>query len=250
MDWQTLIKQKKVYKMIDLFNSKNLLDPGHGGTDPGAVNNNLGLKESYYTYLICKRIQEGLAKYGINFDLSRGEGQTLDPNPRQALARKYNICISIHLNSTTNKAAHGTESIYQIGNDEGFTLATCIINELVADVGLEKRDIYVKPGTKDPNSNYYFMLRTEPCTSIIVEVLFISNDDEAKKLQNVNYIADQIAQGILKYAGFVEVTVKGKQMPCMGFVKDGLTYYPVRYVADALGLPVTWDETLRRANIG
>ena len=80
-----------------------VIDPGHGGTDPGAVANNL--KEKDYTLLISKYMYDRFKELGIPVALTRDSDVTLssDRRPSEALAKFGNgenvIIISNHINA-------------------------------------------------------------------------------------------------------------------------------------------------------
>lgn len=79
---------------------KIFIDPGHGGTDSGAVGN--GLKEKDLTLKISKKIKEKLANYeNVQIKLSRESDQTLSLPQRTNMANAWgaNYLISVHINA-------------------------------------------------------------------------------------------------------------------------------------------------------
>ena len=110
---------QEVEKMEDI---KIVVDPGHGGTDPGAVAN--GVKEKDLTLMISKYMYERLNELGIPVYITRDSDITLSPSERvsrilNAFGNNENvIVISNHINSNaTPNSAEGAEVIYALRND-------------------------------------------------------------------------------------------------------------------------------------
>ena len=80
-----------------------VIDPGHGGSDPGAVGNDI--KEKDYTLLISKYMYDRFKKLGVPVSLTRNDDITLSPSNRAKKARSFYgdskdvIVISNHLNA-------------------------------------------------------------------------------------------------------------------------------------------------------
>ncbi|WP_060210477.1 glucosaminidase domain-containing protein [Sporosarcina koreensis] len=90
---------REVNGMIKIF-----IDPGHGGTDPGATGN--GLKEKDLTLAISKRIESLLKGYdGVQVRLSRTSDQTLSLKQRTDMANNWgaNYLLSVHINAGGGK---------------------------------------------------------------------------------------------------------------------------------------------------
>ena len=80
-----------------------VIDPGHGGSDPGAVGN--GMKEKDYTLLISKYMYDRFKELGVPVKLTRDSDVTLSPKERTRKARNFYgdskdvVIISNHLNA-------------------------------------------------------------------------------------------------------------------------------------------------------
>ena len=80
-----------------------VIDPGHGGSDPGAVGN--GMKEKDYTLLISKYMYDRFKELGVPVKLTRDSDVTLSPKERTRKARNFYgdskdvVMISNHLNA-------------------------------------------------------------------------------------------------------------------------------------------------------
>jgi len=166
-----------------------IIDPGHGGTDPGAVY--AGYQEKDINLVVAKRIRELLKEY--NPDITREGDVTLDSGPRTAKIRdKYDFCLSIHFNAN---AGNRTECIHSIYSERGKQLAESICQELGQTLGLPQR-VFRREGQ---TGDYYFMHRlTGSTTTVIVECLPI--DTEYRKL-HIENIALAVASG---YRNFIE----------------------------------------------
>lgn len=172
------------------------LDAGHGGKDPGAVNNNLKLKESTITLNVVQKISGLLKKKGINVILTRSKDEyvTLAARCLVANRNKADIFVSVHCNSAANNRAVGIETYcYKVGG-KGEQLAKLIQNNLINATKTLNR------GVKTAN---FYVLRNTVMPAVLTEIGFISNDDEARKLNDNNYqsqIAQAIAEAVLQYA--------------------------------------------------
>lgn len=182
---------------------KVVIDPGHGGTDPGALGN--GLKEKDYTLKISKYMADRFKELGIPVELTREEDITLSPSERTS--RVLNafgndpevIVVSNHLNAG---GGDGAEVIYALRNNN--TLANKILSGL-NDAGQNVRKVYQRRLPSDPNKDYYFMHRnTGDTESVIVEYGFIDStgDDSYQIKNNWEKYAEAVVKAITEYAGY------------------------------------------------
>ena len=95
-----------------------VIDPGHGGTDPGAISN--GLKEKDFTLLISKYMYDRLKELGVPVRLTRDSDITLTPKERVDKVQSFFgdskdvVVISNHLNAG---GGDGAEVIYALRNN-------------------------------------------------------------------------------------------------------------------------------------
>ncbi|NBI07031.1 N-acetylmuramoyl-L-alanine amidase, partial [Senegalia massiliensis] len=115
-------KDNKPYK--SLLGKTIMLDPGHGGIDPGAVNNYLGLYEKNFNNGLTIRIANKLRELGANVIFTRepGEDKYIGLHDRTVIVNKRNpdLFLSIHHDSSTNKSTTGMSvhySTYRPGLD-------------------------------------------------------------------------------------------------------------------------------------
>lgn len=176
------------------MNTKVIVDAGHGGNDPGAVNGNI--KEKDLTLQAAKYIDRRLKELGLNSVLTRDNDEYL---PREDRIRRINsltnnqpaILISNHINAG---GGEGAEIVYALRNDS--TLADITLQN-IGEVGQLKRKVYQRRLPENPNLDYYYILResgqnTEP---ILIEYGFIDNIKDQNKL--LNYL-DDYAEAVVK----------------------------------------------------
>ncbi len=179
-----------------------VIDPGHGGSDPGAVGN--GMKEKDYTLLISKYMYDRFKELGVPVKLTRDSDVTLSPKERARKAKNFYgdskdvVMISNHLNAG---GGDGAEVIYSLRNNS--TLSKKILNE-IEKTGQNVRKYYQQRLPSNPNKDYYFMLRDTPNNeSIIVEYGFIdSTKDDAKQIRdNYKNYAEAVVKAVSEYKG-------------------------------------------------
>jgi hypothetical protein len=158
-----------------------LIDPGHGGKDPGAMDN--GIVEKEYTLKISLYMYERFKSLGVPVALTRTDDKTIEHNDRGALVKasgaKY--CISNHINAAPSPDACGAEVIHSIHNDGKIPQA--IVGAL-KDAGqtLRPKPVYWKQN--DAGTDYYFMHRlTGNVTTFIVEYGFLTNAADAARIK-------------------------------------------------------------------
>lgn len=117
-----------------------VLDPGHGGTDTGAVYK--GLQEKTVTLDIAKRLKALLEGAGYIVYLTREDDLTKSNNDRYTLANRVggNALVSIHLNSSSNSSTDGTQGFWgKKTKDETFTKT--VHNALASGLGVPNRGV-------------------------------------------------------------------------------------------------------------
>lgn len=187
-----------------------ILDPGHGGTDSGAVGKLDGkaIYEKDLTLSIAKQVRDILKNRGYNVELTRENDVllSLSEPPKQANERNAALFVSIHINSAEATEAYGTEVYYSLennGDTYGTTsevLAKRVLNEMLYNMESKNR------GVKTAN---HAVTRRCNMPAVLAEVGFISNEDELRKMCSSSYqqkVAVGIADGII-------LTMKDIEMP-------------------------------------
>ena len=178
-----------------LAGKKIMIDAGHGGRDVGAAHNSL--MESELVLDISLKVQQLLEQLGVTVVMTRDTDVFLSLAERVELANSANVdaFVSIHANSAANTAAKGTETYWNstyVG-EESKRLATAIQKQL-----LEKLKT-VDRGVKQAN---FQVIRQTRMPSVLVEVGFISNEEEAKRMLTQEFrvqAAHAIVDGLVDY---------------------------------------------------
>lgn len=184
-----------------------VIDPGHGGDDPGKIGIN-GEKEKEVNLQIAKKVKEYLEANDVKVVMTREDDVGLydrqaankkvqDMKKRIALMEetKPEAVVSIHQNSYPQEEIHGAQMFYYKSSKEGQKLAALLQDSFVVRVDAEnKRQIKA-------NDSYYLLKKTT-LPMVIVECGFLSNQEEATKLCSDDYqdrVAWAISMGILQY---------------------------------------------------
>ena len=187
-----------------------VIDPGHGGTDPGAVANNL--KEKDYNLLISKYMYDRFKELGVPVRLTRDTDITLSPKERTSKVKSFFgdgkdvIVISNHLNAG---GGDGAEVIYALRNTS--TLSRKILEEMEKE-GQNIRKYYQLRLPSNPIKDYYFMHRDTPNNeTVIVEYGFVdSTKDDVEQIKN-NYekYAEAVVRAVADYKGIKYISPVG-----------------------------------------
>ncbi|MBQ1614444.1 MAG: N-acetylmuramoyl-L-alanine amidase [Selenomonas sp.] len=185
-----------------------VIDPGHGGSDSGAIGPT-GVMEKSITLRVGNELRRLLTQEGATVYMTRSTDKEVSPKRSKAtdieelqarcdVANQKNadIFVSIHMDSFTNDAAKGTTGYYySLGNKRSRILADKIRAGVIDQLGTQSR------GTQ--SSNFYVVKHTDmPAT--LVELAFISNKNEEQLMNSEDGIkkaAQGIADGIADYFG-------------------------------------------------
>ncbi|MHB8122577.1 MAG: N-acetylmuramoyl-L-alanine amidase family protein [Desulfuromonadaceae bacterium] len=185
-----------------------VIDPGHFGAEPGAVDpiepgegDFIYTAEKDITLPIATRVAQLLAPVFEVVELTRTGDRPLDPNWKIDLALRARkgdsalVFVSIHLNSSEDPKAHGTETFHHPDSQEGKILAGHIQSRLVNSLGLYDRKV---------KSANFAVLRTKAKAAALAEVCFVSNPTEESLINQANTrekVARAIAHGVYDYLG-------------------------------------------------
>jgi N-acetylmuramoyl-L-alanine amidase len=169
-----------------------VLDPGHGGNEGGRRGG--GLVESDVVWDLAVGLAERLVGRGARVRFTRTEAESPEPSERARLANRVDgdVFISLHLNEHEEPTAEGASTYYFHTSAAGRALAESIQEELV---GLGVRDCR-------SHARSYTVLRETRMPAVLVEPVFITNPDEAKRLEEPDFraaLADAIAAGVSRY---------------------------------------------------
>lgn len=177
-----------------------IVDAGHGGYNPGAVAN--GSVEKDNNLAVALLLEQQLKEAGAKVVMTRRTDRAVadktttlrsELQARVDIAERYDgdIFVSIHSNSNNDRNIHGAMTFYS--TDRSKKLAKTIQKNLIyrskaQDKGIENAGFYVLRNTSMP--------------SVLVEMGFVTNPQEAKRLSNAAYrqkIANGIYEGIEEY---------------------------------------------------
>ena len=180
-----------------------VIDPGHGGADPGKVGIN-GAKEKDVNLAIAKVLRTVLEDKGFEVAMTRTEDKVLGNSSKFSKIGDLNgrceiinncIMISLHQNSFTQESVHGAQTFYFQRSEKSKSLGEAVQQELNKEVNKEKEK------KAKPNDSYYILINSK-CPGIIVECGFLSNFTEAGKLVDESYqmqLAEILCSGIMNY---------------------------------------------------
>jgi len=179
-----------------------VIDGGHSGSpDPGAVNARTGLRESDVTLQVSRLVQSHLLATGHEVKLTRSEweqAETDDLGYRTSLANDWgaDAFVSIHCNSAANPAANGYEVWTSPRDTQGDVLATCIYKQISTEFPDRAGRADYSDGDPDKESRFYVLVHTD-APVCLVELAFISNDEEAALLADAEW-QERYAQAIVR----------------------------------------------------
>lgn len=185
-----------------------VVDPGHGGIDPGAVGKN-GTLEKDIALAVGKRLAADLGQAGAMVLMTRETDTDLsdsatigaaakkreDLKRRMALANdnKADLYVSVHVNSFSSPDRRGAQTFVQPGKKDSLKASQYIQDELAK---------LLKNTSRQPVEVDYYVTRNTAMPAVVVEIGFITNDAEAKLLEDSAYqgkVAWAIYAGVVKY---------------------------------------------------
>lgn len=188
--------------MDERASKKIVIDPGHGGTDPGTSGN--GIVEKDYTLKISEYMKNRFDELGIENSITRDNDTTLSPTDRPIKVQSFYgngsdvILISNHINAG---GGDGAEIIYALRNSDA--LSRKIATEF-ENAGQNVRKYYQRRLPSNPSKDYYYILRDTPNNeSIIVEYGFVdSTEDDVSQIKN-NWqdLAEAVVKAVTEYIG-------------------------------------------------
>lgn len=167
-----------------LVGKRVVIDPGHGGTDPGVVVSDSGLHwtEATLVWDLASRLEGRLSAAGMRVHLTRGP-LLATPMPDRARAELANelgadLFLSLHLDSHPNPAAHGVAA-YHYGTTSG---ATSTIGERLA--GLAQREIIARTGMGDcrTHAKAWDLLRLTRMPAVRIDVGYLTSPGDLGRL--------------------------------------------------------------------
>lgn len=183
-----------------------VVDPGHGGIDPGSIGYKTKVKESELNLKLSLMLAEKLRAVGIRVIMTRTDDNSLaqgsgkdfkkrDMKMRKDMIDKLrpNMVISVHMNSYTNHTLRGAKAFYDKTSDISRQIAESIQSQFAQN--LEASNNVASVGD-------YYMLKCTASPSIIAECGFLSNERDEQLLLDEGYqekIVECLFKGIINF---------------------------------------------------
>jgi len=231
------IKASSIAKQLALGVRTIVIDPGHGGKDPGASNGKHGVYEKDVVLALSKKLAAKIrSRLNCNVIMTRSSDTFLTLEERTAIAntKGADLFISIHCNASNDKKLVGIETYYlNLATDErainvaarenatsrkNISDLESILNDLMKNAKINEssrlaavvqNNLYkgmVKKYSRVKNLGVkqapFYVLLGASMPSILIETSFISNPEEGRRLTESAYqnaICDAITDGIAKY---------------------------------------------------
>ena len=192
---------------------KLVLDAGHGGHDPGAINQLSGLTEAGVVLDVVQRLG-ALMRPHCEVRYTRGADHFVTLAERCELANAWgaDAFLSVHCNSAANNSASGFEFFTSRGQTTSDGWATWLIESYGTRFPSIRRRADLEDGDPDKEAGFYVLRHTQ-CASVLAELEFISNRAGADFLSlgaNRQAMAEALALGTL---GFLGLTGKPARVP-------------------------------------
>ena len=197
-----------------------VIDPGHGGTDPGFLSENTKLlQEKELNLLIAKQlgayIEQNLQNVKVVYTRTDDSFPSLEDRVYKANAIQADYFISIHCNANDQKKVHGTEThVHSLQSKKSVALAKEVEKEFSTRAARKSR------GVKDSDDREHSLqvLKFTSMTSVLVECGFLTNEKESNYL-NTTYGQEIIASAV--YRAFRNTIVQ--EFTSIDFVKPEAT---------------------------
>lgn len=170
-----------------------IIDPGHGGPDPGAIGIG-GIQEKEIVLDLSRQVAAILEQQGVQAIMTRSDDIDLDLEPRVALAEQVNatLFVSIHANAInmSRPDVNGLEVYYY---ESGAGLARLMHDTILQSVNMRSRGI---------RSARFYVLRRTSMPAILIETGYVTGSEDAANFSNPAFrrqLAEAIARGILNY---------------------------------------------------
>ncbi|AOT69790.1 N-acetylmuramoyl-L-alanine amidase family protein [Geosporobacter ferrireducens] len=175
-----------------------VLDPGHGGKDPGAVSPKLGLKEKDLALDVSLRLNKLLEDAGFTTIMTRTDDTYIDLYERAGIANGMNadVFVSVHFNAHPSSQINGVQTLYN-GTDtkrDNKTFAQMMQQEMIKEMGAVDRNIVDRPNL--------VVIRETNMPAVLAELAFITNAQEESLAATEEYrqkCAQALFNGITRY---------------------------------------------------
>jgi len=181
-----------------------VLDPGHGGSDPGAIGAT-GLTEKSVNLDIAQKAAQILRNQGATVILTRTSDIYVDLYSRPEMASKNaaDLFVSIHSNASPNRSAGGISTYFRRSDDGGMDQVRMESMYLSRNIQSSLLGTLKRQDQKVLQADFVVVVKSK-VPAALAEVAFISNPEEEKLLADDSFrmkAAQAITQGIAGYLG-------------------------------------------------
>jgi len=179
-----------------------VIDAGHGGSDNGAMQNNINEKD--LNLAIAKEIKKLNTNKNLNIILSRPGDETMTPQDRTKFAEtnKADVFISIHVDAENNKNEHNGMSVFIPKNDNSYVEQSQSLGSAIIQSFKKNYPLTVSNNLQQREQGIW-ILKANEWPSVLIEAGYLSTQKDFDYLtnpKNQKTIAQNILDGIEKYA--------------------------------------------------
>lgn len=178
------------------------IDPGHGGSDPGALNPRLKILEKNITLDIARRLARILEAEGVRVSMTRHDDRRLDPSERIRFVSTggADLFVSIHCDAIEGRPEWtGITTYHHGGSSGGRELASALQARLPDATGLPNRGIR---SDMTRFASGFYVLRNARMPAVLIECGYVSHAATARNMARPEFrqqVAQGIAAGLRKY---------------------------------------------------
>jgi N-acetylmuramoyl-L-alanine amidase len=170
-----------------------VIDPGHGGKDPGTMVG--GAYEKHIDLQVATKVATLLEQRGVNVVMTRQDDRFIELEDRAEIANRRNtdLFVSIHADSAPDRSINGFTLYVASGASREAYSAARAVSAAMSATGSDTRGIR--------EADYKVLVQTR-CPAILIELGYLSNYTDARRLQDSAFqarLAQAIATGILDY---------------------------------------------------
>ena len=176
-----------------------VIDPGHGGNDPGAISVSKKAKEKDLNLDLALKLGAELQKHGFNVCYTRDDDSTLALNHRGGRF-KADLFVSIHHNASKNISASGAETYCLLSNDAADKERIVPAFQIACEMQKWQSQATGNYGRGVKFASFR-VLKDAKCPAILFETGFITHPDEEKRCLSDRFrqvMAQALAQGIVR----------------------------------------------------
>ncbi len=191
---------------------KVVIDPGHGGTDPGA-RDAAGRPEKESNLRVALKVEALLRRQGIDVLMTRRDDSSVSLPARCKMSDDWgaDVYLSLHADAgaPTARGHHAIHSIHSRPGKGGAKLARLIVDEVTRATGRQPmsygdRGVWSRKSDRNPSKDWYAVIRGTRASAVILERGFLTNPQDAALMfddADLDRQAEGIARGVCAYFG-------------------------------------------------